>query len=247
MHDALFVAAAALCSPEPDRVEAFGLKCYAVDKLLLPTVLRRRTSLTTRMAVTAAVHACRLAEVDPSRLPSVFASVGGEIQITDALCRTLPDIEALVSPTQFHNSVHNTTAGYWSIINQCQFATSAIAAVDDTLAMGLLEAWSQLQQTQGDMLLVCYDENWPQYLAPPMGQTAMACALVLSTQGGREQHKIALPRTSRRNLTIKQELLQFMQATPAAAVIPLLQALQSQSDKLIPLNYSGLRWYTQLV
>ena len=133
------------------------------------------------MAVTAAMHACQRAGIEVDQLPSVFASVGSEIQVTDVLCRSLTDPDYLLSPTQFHNSVHNTTAGYWSILTQCQQPATAIAAVEDTFAMALLEACSQLQQHPGDLLLVCYDELWPQYLAPPMGSTALACAMVLTS------------------------------------------------------------------
>ncbi len=181
MVEQMFIKSAAICCPDPDLLAGFKLSGLSVDNNLIPAAMRRRTSLTTRMAITAATTACAQAAVNTAQLPAVFASLGGEIQVTDAICRLLPNPGELLSPTQFHNSVHNTTAGYWSILNQCQASSTAIAAVDDTFAMGLLEAWTQLQLNAGDLLLVCYDEVWPQYLAPPIGQFACACALVLST------------------------------------------------------------------
>jgi 3-oxoacyl-(acyl-carrier-protein) synthase len=154
MKRRFFLKGFAVCSPEPAELQSFEVVPVAVDRTLLPASLRRRASLTTQMAVTAASAACERARVDPGGLPSVFASVGGEIRVTDELCRTLPDPEQSLSPTRFHNSVHNTTAGYWGILHECRAPAVAIAALDDTFAMGLLEACSQLLEQPGDILLV---------------------------------------------------------------------------------------------
>jgi 3-oxoacyl-(acyl-carrier-protein) synthase len=213
----------------------------------MPANLRRRASLTTKMAITVATEACKQANVNPADLPSVFASVGGEIQVTDALCLALSDHQAAISPTQFHNSVHNTTAGYWGILHQCYQATTAIAAVDDTFAMGLLEAWSQLQQQPGDMLLVCYDELWPDYLAPPMGSYALASALVLSnTATNKDLYTVTQPAIATKPLSITSALIDFTGRSPAASVIPLLQAINNlDADTFIPLNMNQPQWSTQ--
>ena len=248
MNKCLTIRSTAICCDEFVPLKKYGLSGYEIDKTLLPAAMRRRTSLTTRMAVTAASHACRLANVDAGRLASVFASVGGEIQVTDALCKVLPDREALLSPTQFHNSVHNTTAGYWSILNACQASMTAIAALDDTFAMGLLEAWSQLQQQPGTILLVCYDEHWPQYLAPPMGSVAFACALILSTEAaGQGQYTLFPPDLGTEQIELDEYLITLIQSAPAAAVIPLLQAIQSNHrNSQVMLNIRKPYWAAQL-
>jgi 3-oxoacyl-(acyl-carrier-protein) synthase len=213
----------------------------------MPANLRRRASLTTKMAITVATEACKQANVNPADLPSVFASVGGEIQVTDALCLALSEHQAVISPTQFHNSVHNTTAGYWGILHQCYQATTAIAAVDDTFAMGLLEAWTQLQQQPGDLLLVCYDELWPDYLAPPMGSYALAAALVLSnTDTNNGLFSVTRPAITTRPLSISPALIDFTNRSPAANVIPLLLAINNLgTDSVIPLNVNQPQWSTQ--
>ena len=46
---------------------------------------------------------------------SVFGSVNGDGAVVDAILEALAGPTASVSPTQFHNSVHNAAAGYWSI------------------------------------------------------------------------------------------------------------------------------------
>ena len=200
------------------------------------------------MAVTAAMRACQQACVESAELPSVFASVGGEIQVTDILCRVLPDIDYQLSPTQFHNSVHNTTAAYWSILSQSHKPGTAIAATDDTFAMGLLEAWSQLQFQPGDLLLVCYDELWPQYLAPPLGSTALACALVLtSDKTNNHLGTITKPNLQKTSLEFSQKLFELTRSAPAAACIPLLKALkQNDYGNNVALNTQSATWVTRL-
>jgi hypothetical protein len=158
----------------------------------------------------------------------------------------LPDPDALLSPTHFHNSVHNTTAGYWGILNHCQAPTTAIAALDDGFAMGLLEAWSQLQQSPGDVLLVCYDEVWPQYLAAPLGKTALACALVLSTHDNVKMPHCSVPQTGVSEQPLDKAWCELVKMAPAAAAIPLLQALKNKRSGLIPLNIYPALWHTHL-
>jgi len=244
MNNPIYIKGTALCCPEPSALDHYHLTMLDVDKTLIPANLRRRTSLTTRIAITAAHNACQQAKADTTALPAVFASLGGEIQVTDALCRLLPGDEAL-SPTQFHNSVHNTTAGYWGILNQCQAPVTAIAAVDDTFAMGLLEAWAQLQLHPGTVLLVCYDETWPQYLAPPIGQTALACALVLSTEQTHALASISMPEPAAMEPDCDKQWLALVDSAPAAASIPLLDAIcNGFGSALIPLNTKGDIWFT---
>jgi hypothetical protein len=244
MDKPIFIKGSAICCPEPFLLKDYQLQCQDVDKNLIPASLRRRTSLTTRIAITAAHGACQQAKTDMTNLPSVFASLGGEIQITDALCRLLPTNEAL-SPTQFHNSVHNTTAGYWGILNQCQAPVTAIAADDDTFAMGLLEACSQLQLNAGTILLVCYDEQWPQYLAPPLGKTAFACALVLSTEKSDSLASITVPKVEAFQPDFDDHWPALVASAPAAASIPLLRSVYHSSAKArVPLNTKGDIWFT---
>jgi 3-oxoacyl-[acyl-carrier-protein] synthase-1 len=246
----MFVKSAAVCCPDAEVLAQFGLDGRDVDLSLLPSTLRRRTSLSTRLAITAATDACRAAQIDTASLPSIFVSLGGEIQVTDALCRLLPNPEALLSPTQFHNSVHNTTAGYWGILNHCQAASTAIAAVDDGFAMALIEAWSQLQQ-QKDVLVVCYEELWPHYLAAPIGKTAFACAFVLSSENSDNLPLLSIPYSDStlEGFENPPELdlswCELVKSSPAAAAIPLLQALKKQHSGVIPLNIHATLWFAQ--
>ena len=48
--------------------------------------------------------------------------------------------ERLISPTRFHNSVHNAAAGYWGIATGATPAANALCADDASFGAGLLEA-----------------------------------------------------------------------------------------------------------
>jgi len=242
--DTLSILSYGISCTDSSRLDAYGLESIAPDKSLLPANIRRRTSLTTRLAVTAAVHACAAANIDKAKVPSVFASIGGEIQVTDSLCMLLPDRQALLSPTQFHNSVHNTTAGYWSVVSGSREPTTAVAAEYDTFAMGMLESWIQARFLSGPLLLVCYDEEWPQYLAPPIGQTGLACALVLSSdRDPNALAEITMPQRTSDYSRYPPGLETFVKTAPAAAAIPLLKTLQSGKPmKEVPLSLTTDLW-----
>ncbi|MCQ8104211.1 beta-ketoacyl synthase chain length factor [Methylomonas sp. SURF-2] len=171
------------CAPDAGFRAGLPFPADDITREAMPAMLRRRASRSTQMAFSAALRACSQAGRSPAGLPAVFASAAGEIQITDQLCLELTRAEPMVSPAAFHNSVQNTVAGYWSIAQRCTQPATALAAGDDTFAMGLLEAWCQLACLGGELLLVCYDERWPAYLAPGRGQVEFASALLLAAGG----------------------------------------------------------------
>jgi hypothetical protein len=62
-----------------------------------------------------------------------------------------------LSPTKFHNSVHNAPAGYWAIATGCMASTNAISAGMATFGAGLLEA-ALLAATEGvPVVFAAYD------------------------------------------------------------------------------------------
>lgn len=125
-------------------------------QLLAPNE-RRRAPGSVAVALEVALAACRDSGIAPETLPSVFASTHGDLGITDYMCETLATDPTAISPTKFHNSVHNAAAGYWTIGAGCTEATTAISAYDATFAQGLLEAMMQLATGTPAVLLVAYD------------------------------------------------------------------------------------------
>lgn len=124
---------------------------------LLPPNERRRAPDTVAVALEVALAACTAAGRDPKMLPSVFASTHGELAITDYMAATLAADPRAISPTRFHNSVHNAAAGYWTIGTGCMAPTTAITALDASFAEGLIEALAQLAAGADAVLLAAYD------------------------------------------------------------------------------------------
>jgi len=142
-----FVASGALTDIAPARPS---------PQLLAPNE-RRRAPDTVAVALEVALAACQSAGRDPATLPSVFASMHGELPITDYMCATLAAQPQAISPTRFHNSVHNAAAGYWTIGTGAMQPATAISAFDATFAQGLVEALVQLAAGSEAVLLVGYD------------------------------------------------------------------------------------------
>lgn len=118
----------------------------------IPPRERRRAPLSVKLAVAVAEQACRAAGVAPQDTVSVFASGMGDMDITDYMCRTLASDTPLVSPTKFHNSVHNAPVGYWSISQGAKRSSNAVAGFRHTVPASLLEAVTQCV-TEGESVL----------------------------------------------------------------------------------------------
>lgn len=118
---------------------------------------RRRAGLMINLAVEVAHQACEHAGVDKSLVPSVFASAMGDTAITDYMCRKLARPEKLLSPTKFHNSVHNAPSGYWTISAENRAPSSFVGGFRESFGAGLIEAASQAQAFGTPVLLVAYD------------------------------------------------------------------------------------------
>ncbi len=139
-----------------------------VDLGLLPVRIRRRTSALTRMAVSVFAEATATSGSDRSNIAIVFGSVYGEIETTYELLRQLAEGPgAALSPTKFHNSVHNTAPGYLSIACQNREINTAITAGWSTVAMAVIEAAGLLYNHKNitEVAVVVAEEALPEQLA----------------------------------------------------------------------------------
>ena len=124
---------------------------------LIPAKERRRAPLSVKMAIEVMDQACRMSTLVPSEVATVFASVNGDVEITDYLCRTLDTAPRTVSPTRFHNSVHNAPIGNWAIATHCKLPANAMSAYLHTTSMAFLEG--AIQSLEENMpVLVCVQE-----------------------------------------------------------------------------------------
>ena len=152
---------------------------------ILPPNERRRATDTVAIALGVAQAACAGAGRDPAQLPMVFASTYGDLAITDYMCSTLAKAPTTLSPTRFHNSVHNAAAGYWSIATGCREPYCALSAGRYTFANGLFAAALQVCADGTDVLYVAYDSetHGPQArIAHSSG--LLGIAMVLAPAGG---------------------------------------------------------------
>ena len=116
----------------------------------------------------------------------VFCSQHGELPRTRDLLATIVSGGEL-SPMSFSQSVHNTSAGLYTIIKQSQVPTTSLAAGASTFAYGWIEAEAYLQNNPTRrVLLVTYDEVLPSEYRTysRQEQRSYALALLLTASGG---------------------------------------------------------------
>ncbi len=151
---------------------------------LMPANERRRAPDSVLLALAVGEQACTAADAEPSALPSVFVSVYGDLAINDYMCATLTDPAPMLSPTKFHNSVHNAPSGYWSIATGAMVPTTSIAGFRESFAAGLFEAAAQIEESGSPLLLVAYDVAGVGPMSEVTGCTVpFGCAFVLDVPG----------------------------------------------------------------
>src|SRR5258706_5180559 len=196
--------------------------------LLAPTE-RRRAPDTVAIALEVAARACAAAGRDPAKLASVFASTHGDLAISDYLCQTLAEGPTLLSPTKFHNSVHNAAAGYWTIGNHCMAPTTALSAFHYTFASGLLEAATQVACEHAPVLFVAYDipARGPMATVTP-SQGLVGVALVLAPEPSERSTARIAWRTSdggAEATTVAEPLASLCAGNPLASCMNVFEAL----------------------
>ena len=147
---------------------------------MLHSRLRRRTSTLTRAVVTAIEEAVAASGGDLGHTRFVLVSSFGEIETTVTLLSQLGEPGGPISPTKFHNSVHNTATGYLSIAagNHCE--ATALAGGPHSLEIGMLEVIAGLAEGGEDALLVFAEERLPPPFDRGDSEQTFAVALHLS-------------------------------------------------------------------
>jgi hypothetical protein len=152
---------------------------------LLPAAERRRAPDTVALALEVAAKAVEASGIRAEDLLSVFTSAHGDLAINDYVCSTLVTAPTLLSPTKFHNSVHNAASGYWGIATGCMQASTAVSAFKCSFAVGLFEALTQCAADERPVLLVGYDiAACGPLLSTNESRGLLAAALVLAPHPG---------------------------------------------------------------
>jgi hypothetical protein len=208
---------------------------------LLPPNERRRATATVRQAFRAAEDAITPAGADARTLASVFASSDADLTVLHRICAALAEPQRVISPTDFHNSVHNAASGYWSIAVQSMAPTTSLSAFDTSFAAGLLEAAALLHERQADVLLVAYDTPAPEPLLAtrPLGAAAGVALLLRAAPSGAcgaftVELGVGAPTPCARG-----ELEALRGTNPALRALPLLEHIALRREGVVHIEAPG--------
>jgi len=202
---------------------------------MLPATERRRATPSTRLALAVAAEAVGAAGLEAATLPAVFATSAGNPEIVNAMCVSMAERDYAVSPTRFHNSVHNAASGYFGIGASSRRPVTSLAGGDAGAGVGLLEALVQVATDREPVLLVCVDVGYPFPLSevrPMVGQWAVALVLAPPERGpGRTRLAASLTAEPRPNPLLGHPALEAAcAANPSARMLPLLMRLATGRD-----------------
>ena len=233
---------AATALAEPASFALAPLNIPAPD--CLPSAERRRVGTLVKIALAVGREAVANSGQDVRALANVFSSSAGDGDNCHAICEALAGSDRLISPTRFHNSVHNAAAGYWGIAMQCMAASTSLCAHDGSFAAGLLETAVQSLAQQSATLLVASDAPYPEPLHSVRPISAgFGVAMVINARPSEKSlARLSLSLTQGKPSTISHALLeQARLGSPAARALPLLLHLAQPRSQTITvhLDYLG--------
>lgn len=130
----------------------------SIETTSIPPMLKRRCSHLSKMALELSNRALDNETIDYA----LFCSQHGEISRTVSLLKEIAEKEIL-SPTNFAQSVHNTSSGLFSVIHKMHQNMASIAAGNATFVMGMIEALSWLTlNPKKSVMITLFDEYLPE-------------------------------------------------------------------------------------
>ena len=192
------------------------------------------------MALAVGQQAATAAGRDVAGLPAVFSASGGDGNNCHEICAMLASDDRLISPTRFHNSVHNAAAGYWSIANKATAPSSVLCAYDASFGAGLLEAITQTVVDDTATLLIASDTTYPDPLrkARPIPDEFGVGMVLAPRRGDRTLARISVALTNAAADRLGDAALEQLRlAIPAARSLPLLCAIARGAEASMVLDY----------
>ncbi|MGZ5079641.1 MAG: beta-ketoacyl synthase chain length factor [Usitatibacter sp.] len=207
----------------------------------LPATERRRAGKSVRLSLAAGLEACAEAGHDARDLVAIFTSSSGDGENCHAICEALASDDRMISPTRFHNSVHNAPAGYWGIATGSTHATDCLAAFDASFGAGLVEAFGRLAaQPSQPVLLIAYDAPYPEPLhatRPIPDCFGVAFAFACDSRSARGP-KVTFESTHDRASVLADAPLEALRISiPAARALPLLSLLARGESGRVVIEY----------
>lgn len=205
----------------------------------------RRTSTAIKIALQSAEETLSRSSFHADQLFSVFVSSDGDPNILQSICQELATEDKFVSPTQFHNSVHNAPAGYWSIGHQSTKGINSISCGDCSMSGALIEANSLLKMGESAVLIVCFDIKSPSPLDSARHMKySMATSMIVTEQPNADSLfsvELLLEEIGKSQITkmADPKLEELRGDSPASMSLPLLKALSDQNPSELTLPYSS--------
>ena len=227
-----------------------GEAVYLAQKTVLPTpqilpaAERRRANAVIKLTLASGLEAVAQAGRKAADLATVFTSSSGDGRNCHEICVALAGSDRLLSPTRFHNSVHNAASGYWGIATGAMAPSAVLCAFDASFAAGLLEALVQVSLLRQPLLLLAYDTNYPEPLhsARPIPDSFGVALLLAPAPGAQSLAQLSLdpaaPFTAQPADTLSDAALEALRRSiPAARALPLLRALARRETGSIVLDH----------
>jgi hypothetical protein len=208
--------------------------------LILPPAERRRAVPIVKLALSLGQQACAMSGLAMAELASVFTSCDGDGTNCHTLCETLAGDDRMISPTRFHNSVHNAAAGYWSIGAGATATSNALCGASASFAVGLLEAVVQVVAEQRPVLLVAFETDIPQPLHEkrPIPDCGGIGLVLVPASDPLASSRFTLSLGHAAPDTLAQPALEVLRRTiPALRALPLLDALARGESRRVVIEY----------
>ena len=208
---------------------------------LLPPIERRRCGEPAKLALHVGVEALVQSGARADAVPTVFTSSSGNGEVLHQICGTLATAERELSPTRFHNSVHNAPAGYWSIATGSREPSVSLCAYQGSFAAGLVEAALQASAEQRPVLLIACDTVHPEPLhtvCPVIAPFAVAVLLgAAASRASCAAIELTLGRNGEATRLADRALEALRQGNAAARSLPLLAAIAAQRRGTVTIEY----------
>lgn len=205
---------------------------------LLPPAERRRASRVIKLALGIGLEAA--AGADVSTLATVFSASGSDGHNCHALCEQLATDDRHISPTRFHNSVHNAPAGYWGIATKSMAPCQVLCAHDGSFGAGLIDALGQVVLDRQATLLLAYDSEYPEplFAKRPVPDCAGVALRLEGERAPQALARISVQTTEAAARPMDQAALEPLRAAiPALRSLPLLERLAQARGGEVCIDY----------
>lgn len=223
-----------------------GLQPYQSVKIvipipeLLPAAERRRASDIVKLTLATSLQAIVEAGLQDEDLPSVFSFSNGDGLNCHTICEMLASDDREISPTRFHNSVHNAAAGYWSIATQTMATSSVLCAYDASFGAGLLDALTQATVDGTRCILMASDAPYPEpmFSKRPIPDNCGIALVIAPQQSEKSIAHIQVSLTHDDAFKFSDTALESLRiAIPSARGLPLLQVIAKGQNHSVVLDY----------